>query len=173
MPTLADYPGYAREGRTLNGSCPGTRDDAGTPARAKGHTVALVAGSVTVTGGAAVWSTPARAHTEYERAVAPKVLQCFATFLRTSLKAGATAGLVTTHVSPLDVGDEGSEVHVVVPLRYRGHAFTIYLDAAFYRISNATGSLSIVAWPREYSPGLFHAELDRLAERGRAALRAT
>ncbi|HEX3330758.1 MAG TPA: hypothetical protein VHS27_12615 [Gaiellales bacterium] len=106
-------------------------------------------------GSAAVYSTPARAHIEYERAVAPTVLHCFVTFLRTSLKAGTTSGLVTTHVSPLVVGDEGSEVHVVVPLRYRGHAFTIYLDVGNYRITNATGSLSIVAWPREYPPGLF------------------
>jgi len=62
---------------------------------------------------------------------------------------------VTTHVSPLVVGDEGSEVHVVVPLRYRGHAFTIYLDVGSYLISDATGSLSILAWPREYPPACF------------------
>ena len=52
-------------------------------------------------------------------------------------------------------------------------ADTVYVEVGFYRVSNATGSLSIVAWPRRYPPDLFHAELDRLAERGRSVLHET
>lgn len=172
MPTVADYPGYEREVRTVDGSCASTRGDSGTRSGTRRHAVTLVAGSVTVTGSAAVYSTPAHAHTEYERAVAPEDLHCLVSALRTSLRAGVTAGAVTTKVSPLDVGDEGSEVHIVVPLHDHGHAYRIHVDIGYYRISNATGALSVVAWPRRYPPGLFQAELDRLAERGRAVLRA-
>ena len=173
MPTLADYPGYERHVGTVDRSCPSTRADSRTVAQTGGDAVTLAAGSATVTGGAAVYSTPAHAHTEYEQTLAPEFLHCLVTSLRTSLRAGVVPGVVKTYVSPLDVGDEGSAVHVAVPLHDHGHEYTVYVDVGFYRVSNPTGSLSIVAWQRRYPPDLFHAELDRLAERGRSVLRAT
>lgn len=173
MPTLADYPGYERHVRTVDRSCPSTRGDSGTLAQTGRDAVTLAAGSVTVTGGAAVFSTPAHAHTEYERTLAPAFLHCLVTSLRTSLRASVITGVVKTYVSPLDVGDEGSAIHIAVALHDHGHEYTVYVDVGFYRVSNATGSLSVVAWPRRYPPDLFHAELDRLAERGRSVLRET
>jgi len=155
LPTIADYPGYERQVRTVDRSCPSTRSDSGTLAQTGGDAVTLAAGSVTVTGGAAVYSTPAHAHTEYEQTLAPAFLHCLVTSLRTSLRAGVVPGVVKTSVSPLDVGDEGSAVHVAVSLRDQGHEYTVYVEVGFYRVSNATGSLSIVAWPRRYPPDCF------------------
>jgi hypothetical protein len=100
LPTIADYPGYERQVRTVDRSCPSTRSDSGTLAQTGGDAVTLAAGSVTVTGGAAVYSTPAHARTEYEQTLAPAFLHCLVTSLRTSLRAGVVPGVVKTSVSP-------------------------------------------------------------------------
>jgi hypothetical protein len=161
LPTIADYPGYERHVRTVDRSCPSTRSDSGTLAQTGGDAVTL-----------AIPPRPTRTPSTNRRSPR-RSCNCLVTSLRTSLRAGVVPGVVKTSVSPLDVGDEGSAVHVAVPLRDHGHEYTVYVEVGFYRVSTATGSLSIVAWPRRYPPDLFHAELDRLAERGRSVLRET
>lgn len=173
LPTRADYPGWDSRVESATESCRINQRGLGKLADSRGRAPTLVAGSVSITGGAAAYSSSGHAHTAYERVVAPANVQCVVGGLRKLLGAGVTLGTVDISTSPLDVGDEGSVVHIVLPLHDHGHKYDVYVDVGLYRISNATGSLSVVAWPRQYPPGLLRAELARLAQRGEAQVHST